>query len=62
MNSVIFSRCSIKLCRKRKHGVLGLGLVICKMIVETLGGDIWIESKLGEGSVFYCTVSKGNRK
>jgi len=46
----------------RKHGGLGLGLVICKMIVETLGGDIWIESKLGEGSVFYCTISKGSRK
>jgi len=32
---------------------LGLGLVICRMIVEKLGGDIWIESELGKGSVFY---------
>jgi signal transduction histidine kinase len=48
--------------KQRKHGGLGLGLVICRMIVETLGGDIWIESKLGKGSVFYCTVSKGSRK
>ena len=48
--------------KKRKHGGLGLGLVICRMIVETLGGDIWIESELGKGSVFYCTVSKGSRK
>ena len=47
---------------KRKHGGLGLGLVICRMIVENLGGDIWIESELGKGSIFNCTVSKGSRK
>jgi len=48
--------------KKRKHGGLGLGLVICRMIVENLGGKIWIESELGKGSIFYCTVSKGSRK
>ena len=48
--------------KKRKHGGLGLGLVICRMIAENLGGDIWIESELGKGSIFYCTVSKGSRK
>jgi len=48
--------------KKRKHGGLGLGLVICRMIVENLGGDIWVESELGKGSIFYCTVSKGSRK
>ena len=47
---------------KRKHGGLGLGLVICRMIVENLGGDIWIESELGKGSIFNCTVSNGSRK
>ncbi len=48
--------------KKRKHGGLGLGLVICRMILKNLGGDIWIESELEKGSTFYCTVSKGNVK
>ena len=48
--------------KKRKHGGLGLGLVICRMIVDNLGGKIWVESELGKGSTFYCTVSKVNGK
>ena len=48
--------------KRRKHGGLGLGLAICILILENLGGDIWIESELGKGSTFYCTVSKGRGK
>jgi len=48
--------------KRRKHGGLGIGLAICSLIVENLGGDIWVESKLGKGSTFYCSVSKGRRK
>jgi len=48
--------------KRRKHGGLGIGLAICSLIVENLGGDIWIESDLGKGSTFYCSVSKGRRK
>ncbi|MRT92249.1 response regulator [Ancylomarina sp. 16SWW S1-10-2] len=34
----------------------GLGLSISKAYVEMLGGKIWLESKSGEGSIFYFTI------
>jgi len=43
----------------RKFGGSGLGLVICKTIVEMMGGEIWVESELGEGAVIACTVQLG---
>lgn len=36
----------------------GIGLAICKRIIESHGGDIWIESVLGEGTTCYFTISK----
>jgi len=40
----------------RKAGGGGLGLAICKQLIELQGGKIWLESYLGQGSSFYFSV------
>jgi chemotaxis family two-component system sensor kinase Cph1 len=37
----------------------GLGLAVCKKLIEGWGGTIWIESDLGAGSTFCFTVAAG---
>jgi len=41
---------------RRKHTGTGLGLVICKGIVEGLGGKIWFESEPGKSTIFYFSI------
>lgn len=43
----------------QKYGGSGFGLAISKKLTELMGGKIWLESKVGEGSAFYFTLKLG---
>lgn len=57
MNEEIFNKIWVPFFTTKKNGT-GLGLDICRNIIESHKGTIWAKTKIGEGSIFYIKLPK----
>lgn len=51
-----------KLHDHKKYPGSGIGLALCKRVIEKHGGKIWFESEVGKGTTFYFTLPEANEE